>query len=80
MKKNVTQEESSMSNAFQATCQACGPRIRGMQLLSPGCSSPLCTHRCGTSYTTDPEASGHVHVLNVPLINIHIAGSVIVIL
>lgn len=70
-KKNVAQEGSSMSRAFWAMCQACGPRTRGIQLLPPG---------CGTLHTTDPEASGHVYVLNRLLLNIHIAGSIIVIL
>lgn len=35
-RKNVAQEESSMSSAFWATCQACRPGIRGIQQLSLG--------------------------------------------
>lgn len=68
MKKNVAQEETSMSNAFWATCQTYRPRIMGIQLFSLGCWSPLCVRRCGTSHTTASEASGHMIALNVPLI------------
>lgn len=68
MKKNVVQEETTMSNAFWATCQTYWPRIMGIQLFSLGCCSPLCVRRCGTSHTTASEASGHLVVLNVPLI------------
>lgn len=79
-KKSAAQEESNMSSAFLGHGPGLWTKNQGHPtLLCPGCRS-LCMHRCGRTYTTDSEASGHMDVLNVPLINIHTGGSVIVIL